>query len=498
MSNPKSVVGSNNIADTDDYGAEFEAQRGGYKVTVRVKVPKSSRLLDDILELVEANGGHVGGTSTHATEGDFKIRDIMLIAKDSEHAKKLLAAMDQVQHVEVVAASDRTFLMHMGGKISVSPSRSITTLDDLSMIYTPGVARVCTAIKDNPKIARNFTIKGKMVAVITDGSRVLSLGDIGPIASLPVMEGKAALFKRFGNVDAFPLPLDTKDTEEIIATIKRVAPAFGAINLEDIASPRCYEVEERLKKELDIPVFHDDQHGTAIVVAAAAKNAAKLTKKRLGTMKVVVCGVGAAGMACAEMLLAMGVKNLIGFNVTGALHKDRTDLTAQERWLAEHSNPKNFKGSLEEALKGADMFLGLSAAGAIKAEWLSKMKKNAICFALANPTPEVLPKDAKQYVAVMATGGSNYPNQINNALVFPGIFRGALDSQVTDITYEMQLAAAHALAAVVSKAELDFDKIIPSVFEQAAHDAVAEAVRTVAKRNQLGRYAPQPQSGSAK
>jgi len=469
-----------------------ETEKAGYTVTVRVQVVKGARLLDEIMELVEAAGGTIGSVTPvrnkHGEQETHNLRDIRFTVTDSEHGEQVIAQMKQLQNVEVVAASDRTFLMHLGGKITISPCSEIKTDDTLSMIYTPGVARVCTAIYKDPSKARSLTIKGKSVAVITDGSRVLGLGNIGPLASLPVMEGKAALFKRFGNVDAFPLPLATQDTEEIIRTIKAVAPVFGAINLEDIASPRCYEIEERLKHELDIPVFHDDQHGTAVVVAAATKNAARLTKKRLSTMKVVVVGVGAAGMACAELILALGVKNLIGFNIKGAVHRDRTDLTAQEAQFAQKSNPRNFKGTIEEALVGADMVLGLSIGGSIKPVWLAKMKKNAICFALANPVPEVLPKDAKPYVAVMATGGSNYPNQINNALVFPGIFRGALDAEVSDISYEMQLEAAHALAGVVSKAELDYDKIIPSVFDETAHAAVAEAVRRVAKRNKLGRY----------
>ncbi|HEY9776329.1 MAG TPA: NADP-dependent malic enzyme [Planktothrix sp.] len=514
MTNSEIESIENHDACADQCGTEYDAHKGGYKITVRVKVPKASRQLDSILELAQAAGGHIGGIVPQTPEEGFKIHDIMLIVKDSSHGEELVEQIKKLSDVQVVAASDRTFLMHLGGKITVSPKRPIRNLDDLSMIYTPGVARVCKAISLDPSKARTLTIKGNTVAVFTDGSRILALGNIGPEAGLPVMEGKAALFKRFGDVDAFPIAVDgnidplinvikhfypqfdasAKDVQEklraelLIMVARAVAPNFGAINLEDIASPRCYEVEDRLHKELPIPVMHDDQHGTAIVVAAATKNAAKLTRKRLATMKVVVCGVGAAGMACAEMILALGVKNLIGYNVNGPLHKGRTDLTPQERWLADHSNPRNFTGTIEEALKGADMFLGLSAAGAIKAEWLSKMKKNAICFALANPVPEVLPKDAKPYVAVMATGGSNYPNQINNALVFPGVFRGALDSQISDITYEMQLEAAHALAAVVTKDELDFDKIIPSVFEQKAHDAVAEAIRRVAKRNSVGRF----------
>jgi malate dehydrogenase (oxaloacetate-decarboxylating) len=495
MSHEKKFDGIvNDVEGVDQIDADHAAHTGGYKVTVRLQVAKATRLLDDVTDVVEALGGTVGGLvavrNSDAAARGMNVRDVLIVVKDSEHAEQVITELKKLQNVEVIASSDRTFLVHLGGKISISPSRQIRNLDDLSMVYTPGVARVCMAIQKDPSKARTLTIKGKTVAVITDGSRVLGLGNIGPLASLPVMEGKAALFKRFANVDAFPIPLATQNTEEIIATIKALAPVFGAINLEDIASPRCYEVEERLKKELDIPVFHDDQHGTAIVVAAGVKNAAKLTRKRMSTMKVVVCGVGAAGMACAEMLLAMGVKNLIGFNINGAVHRDRTDLTPQERAFAQKSNPKNFKGTIEQALKGADMFLGLAAAGAIKAEWLSKMKKSAICFALANPVPEVTPKEARPYVTVMATGSSRYPNQINNALVFPGIFRGALDAQVTDITYEMQLEAAHALADVLPKSELDFDKIIPSVFEDSAHEAVAEAVRRVAKRNGLGRYKP--------
>jgi len=465
----------------------------GYKVTVRLQIPKASHLLDEVLERVEAAGGQVGGTATINSAKDSgsacKIRDVMIVTRGSQHAEEIVNEIRKIKDIIVGPVSDDTFLLHIGGKIAVVPLHPVRSIHQLGMVYTPGVSWVCDAIFKDPDKARSLTIKGKTVAVITDGSRVLAMGNIGPLAALPVMEGKSALFKQFGDVDAFPICLNTQNTEEIISACKWIAPVFGAINLEDIASPRCYEVEERLKKELNIPVFHDDQHGTAIAVAAATKNAARLTKKRLSSMKVVTIGVGAAGMACAKMLIAMGVKNLIGFNKDGAVHCGRTDLTEQEKWLAANSNPKGFKGSIEKALKGADMVLGLSVAGAIKAEWLAKMKKNAICFALANPVPEVLPKDAKPYVAVMATGGSNYKNQINNALVFPGIFRGALDAQVSEITYEMQLEAAHALAAVVSKEDLDYDKIIPAVFEPAAHEAVAEAVRRVAKRNGLGRYA---------
>lgn len=480
---------SGNKPEPEDSQLLEHGAHRGYTVTVRLKYPKAVGLIDKVVNVVEAAGAHLGAIDPVRVENGFALRDVTIHANDTVHGDAVVEQLKHLDGVEVVAASDSTFLMHLKGKITIQPRHQINNRQDLSQAYTPGVARVCMAIHKTPSKAYSLTIKGNSVAVVTDGSRILSLGDIGPVAGLPVMEGKAVLFQKFGGVDAFPLPLATKDTEEIIRTIKAIAPAFGAINLEDIASPRCYEIEERLRKELDIPVLHDDQDATAIVVLAATLNAAKLTKKKLSKMKVVVCGVGAAGMACCEMLLAAGVKNLIGYNVKGAVYRGRTDLTPQEQWLAEHSNPRNFKGTIQQALKGADMFLGLSVEGAIKAEWLSKMKKNAICFALANPVPEVLPKDAKPYVVVMATGGSNYANQINNALVFPGFFRGALDARIPYFTDEMKMEAAKALAACITDEELDYDYIVPSVFEPRAHQAVAAAVRRVALQQGLARAA---------
>lgn len=451
-------------------------------LTIRMKIRRGGVGLHKVLETIASCGGDTDGIDIPSSDNEFVVRDVTVLLRTSDQAQPMVEALKALPDVEVQHVSDRTFLAHLGGKIGMVTRRDIKTRDDLSMVYTPGVARVCKAIAADQNLAYSLTLKGRTVAVVTDGSRVLSLGNIGPLASLPVMEGKAALFKRFADVDAFPLPLNTQDVEELIRTIKAIAPSFSAINLEDIASPGCYEIEDRLREELDIPVFHDDQHATAIVVLAATINAAKLTKKRLRNMKVVVSGVGAAGMACCKVLLAAGVKNLIGYNVGGAVYNGRDGLTVQEQWLAEHSNPKGFKGSMKDALKGADMFLGLSVAGVIKAEDLAVMRKDPIVFALANPEPEVSPLEAKPYVRVMATGGSDYPNQINNVLVFPGIFRGAIDARVPNITEEMKMEAARALAAVIPASERDEDYIIPSVFDPRAHKAVADAVRRVAER----------------
>lgn len=453
-----------------------------YSLTIRLKIRRGGVGLHTVLETIATAGGDTDGIDKPGSDNEFVTRDITVLLRNSEHGEEVVRLLTALPDVEVQHVSDRTFLMHLGGKIDIVPRREVKTRDDLSMIYTPGVARVCKAIAADPSKASSLTMKGNMVAVISDGSRVLSLGDIGPLAGLPVMEGKAVLFKRFGGVNAFPLVIDAHDPEEIIKVIKAVAPGFSAINLEDIASPGCYIIEDRLRDELDIPVFHDDQHATAIVVLAATINAAKLTRKQLRNLKVVVSGVGAAGMACCKLLLAAGVRNLIGYNIGGAIHKGRSGLTAQEQWLAEHSNPKQFTGSMQEALKGADMFLGLSVAGVIKAEDLAVMRRDPIVFALANPDPEVSPLEAKPYVRVMATGGSDYPNQINNALVFPGIFAGAIEARVPNITDEMKMEAARALAAVITADEREEDYIIPSVFDPRAHKAVAEAVIRVAQR----------------
>jgi malate dehydrogenase (oxaloacetate-decarboxylating) len=390
-------------------------------------------------------------------------------------------AVESLDEVRVINTSDRTFLVHLGGKIEVRSKQQIRTRDDLSMVYTPGVARVCQAIYQDPERAFNLTIKRNTVAVVSDGTAVLGLGDIGPRAAMPVMEGKAALFKQFGGVDAFPICLDTKDTDEIIDTVKRIAPAFGGINLEDISAPRCFEIEERLKRDLDIPVFHDDQHGTAVVVLAALLNSLKIVDKRIEDLRIVVSGVGASGVACAKIMMAAGATNIVGCDSKGVVHRGREGLNASKQWYAEHTNPEGRTGSLSDVMEGADLFLGLSAPGVLSVEDLEKMNDDPIVFAMANPEPEIRPEAAFGKVRIMATGRSDYPNQINNVLCFPGIFRGALDIRAREITEDMKLAAAEAIAAVIPEENVNEDYIIPSVFDERVAPAVAEAVAQAGK-----------------
>jgi malate dehydrogenase (oxaloacetate-decarboxylating) len=382
--------------------------------------------------------------------------------------------------------TDRTFLMHVGGKIEQRNKLPVRTRDDLSMAYTPGVARVCTAIAEDRDKAFQYTIKRNTVAVVSDGSAVLGLGDIGPEAAMPVMEGKAVLFKEFGGVDAFPICLDSQDPDAIVQAVKLIAPGFGGINLEDISAPRCFEIEERLKRELGIPVFHDDQHGTAVVTLAALLNAAKLTGKRLEDLDVLVVGLGAAGIAVTKILLQAGVSRVIGCDSRGALHTDREDyqdgsMPPMKRWFAEATNPERRAGGPGDVIDGADLFVGLSGAHVMPPEALARMARDAMVFAMANPTPEVTPEQAAPYVRVIATGRSDYPNQINNVLCFPGIFRGALDVRAREITEEMKMAAARGIASIVADDELREDYIIPSVFNRDVADAVAAAVADQAK-----------------
>jgi malate dehydrogenase (oxaloacetate-decarboxylating) len=452
-------------------------------LTVRLKINDEPEMLGQVTTVIGTFNASVAALDVvqEAVDG-FTVWDVTINIDSPENGQLLVDALKSTAGCQVVNFSDRTFRAHLGGKIEVVGRNPVKTRDDLSMVYTPGVARVCRAIEADPAKVYSLTMKGTTILIVTDGSRILSLGNIGPKAGLPVMEGKAALFKQFGNVNAVPICLDVHQPDEIVSVVKAIAPAYGGINLEDIASPGCWEIERRLQAELDIPVFHDDQHGTAVVVLAATINAARLVKKQLRNLRVVVSGVGAAGMACSNLLLAAGVKHLTGFNRDGAVFRGRTDLNAEEEKLAQVSNPKNFRGTLREALKGADMFLGLSVAGVIDAQDLAFMRRDAIVFALANPEPEVNPEAAAPYVRVMATGGSEHPNQINNALVFPGIFRGALDCRVRDITQEMQVEAARSLAAVIPAGKLRADYIIPSVFNPAVHKAVADAVCRVAQR----------------
>jgi malate dehydrogenase (oxaloacetate-decarboxylating) len=435
-------------------------------------------------------GGSLGAIDIKAVTKTHKIRDITLQARDEAHGESIVEHLKTLGIVDVLNVSDRTFLMHLGGKIRITSKSPVVTRDDLSMVYTPGVGRVCMAIHKDPAKAYKLTIKANTVAIVSDGTAVLGLGDIGPEAAMPVMEGKAMLFKEFANVDAFPICLDTKDTEEIIRTVKNIAPGFGGINLEDISAPRCFEIEARLKKELNIPVFHDDQHGTAVVVLAALTNAMKLVHKEIKDLKIVVTGVGAAGVACSKMMMAAGATNLIGFDRTGAIHKGRTNMNYMKQWFAENTNPAGFTGTVKEALEGADLFLGLSGPGVIEPEDLAKMNKDAIVFAMANPTPEVMPEEAAPYVRIMATGRSDYPNQINNVLCFPGIFRGALDCLATDINDEMTLAAAAAIAGAIPPEELAEDYIIPGVFDRRVATAVAAAVVKAAIETGVARRIP--------
>jgi malate dehydrogenase (oxaloacetate-decarboxylating) len=426
--------------------------------------------------------GDLGAIDLVRVTHEHSVRDVTCAAADAEHGQRIVDAVRAVPGVSIQHVSDRTFLMHLGGKIEVRNKVPIKTRDDLSMAYTPGVARVCLAIADDVSRARALTIKQNTVAVVTDGTAVLGLGDIGPEAAMPVMEGKAMLFKEFAGIDAWPLALNTKDTDEIIAVVKAIAPGFGGINLEDIAAPRCFEIEGRLRHELDIPVYHDDQHGTAVVVLAGLLNAAKLVRKRMDELRVVLVGVGAAGVAVSRLLLEAGVTDIIGCDRNGALYAGKRGLTGIKKWYAKHTNPDGFRGTAEEALRGADVFIGVSGPGAVSVDAVRSMADDAIVFAMANPIPEVPPEEIAGVARVIATGRSDYPNQINNVLCFPGMFRGALDSQATTITEEMNLAAARAIAGVISEDELHEDYVIPSVFNKAVVEHVATAVADAAIR----------------
>ncbi len=461
-----------------------------YSLTLRLSISNTPGSLGRVTSMIGELGGDLGAIDIKGVTKTRKIREITLQARDEAHGESIVEHLKTLGIVDVLSVFDRTFMMHQGGKIRINSKVPLLTRDDLSMAYTPGVARVCMAIHNNPDKAYKLTIKANTVAIVSDGTAVLGLGDIGPQAAMPVMEGKAMLFKEFGNVDAFPICLDTKDTEEIIRTVKNIAPAFGGVNLEDISAPRCFEIEERLKREMNIPVFHDDQHGTAVVVLAALTNALKLVKKDIKHLKIVVTGIGAAGVACSKIIMAAGASNIIGFDRTGAIHKGRTNLNYMKQWFAEHTNPQGFTGSVKEAMVGADLFLGLSGPGVIEPSDLGKMNRDAIVFAMANPTPEVMPEEAAPYVRIMATGRSDYPNQINNVLCFPGIFRGALDCGATDINEEMKLAAAAAIADTITPEELTEDYIVPGVFDKRVATAVAAAVVKAAIATGVARKTP--------
>ena len=451
-----------------------------YSVSIRIEVDHKPGSLGRVATAIGDAGGNIAALDIVEVVGDRMTRDVTVFAVDDNHVLQICNALDSIEGVVVRGTSDRVFLMHEGGKIAVHSKIPLHNRDDLSMAYTPGVARVCNAIAARPAEVHRYTIKKNTVAIVTDGTAVLGLGDIGPEAALPVMEGKALLFKEFAGVDAFPICLRVSSAEELVETVERLAPVFGGINLEDVAAPRCFEVEERLKKSLDIPVFHDDQHGTAVVVLAALTNALKVVDKRMEDLKVVMAGVGAAGVAITKILLQAGVPNVIGVDRKGAIYEGRADLDASKQWFAENTNPEMRRGSLHEVMPGADVFVGVSGPGLLKRDDLRVMHDDPIVFALANPDPEISPEEAEGLVAVMATGRSDYANQINNVLCFPGIFRGALDAGATSITENMKLAAASAIAASVPDEELSAGYIVPSVFNMRVVELVAAAVADAA------------------
>jgi malate dehydrogenase (oxaloacetate-decarboxylating) len=450
-------------------------------ITVRLLVQARPTAVSELTTTIEQAGGVV--TALDVTQsGHSRIGvDLTCATRGEDHAKTITEALGGLAGVVVERVSDRTFLMHLGGKLSIETKMPIRNRDDLSMVYTPGVARVCEAIAARPSDARNLTIKRNTIAVVTDGTAVLGLGDLGPLAALPVMEGKAALFKKFAAIDAFPIALDTTDPDEIVRTVVAIAPVFAGINLEDISAPRCFEVERRLRDALDIPVFHDDQHGTAIVALAALTNALTVVGKQLPDVRIAMSGAGAAGTAVLRLLLAAGAKDVVVSDVDGIVHKDRPGLDDALQWTAEHTNPRHVTGTLRDALVGSDVFIGLSAPGILTGEDIATMADDAIVFAMANPRPEVDPDEAAAHATIVGTGRSDWANQINNVLAFPGVFRGLLDAQSTTINDEMLLAAARALAAVVAPSELNPTYIVPSVFNTEVTTRVAAAVEQAAR-----------------
>jgi malate dehydrogenase (oxaloacetate-decarboxylating) len=452
-----------------------------YSITVRLEVPAGGSAISSLTTCVEKVGGVVTALDVTASGHDRLRIDVTCAASDTAHADRIVEALRALEGVAVHKVSDRTFLMHLGGTIQMETKHPIRNRDDLSMIYTPGVARVCQAIVANPEDARRLTVKRNSVAVVTDGSAVLGLGNIGPAAALPVMEGKAALFKRFAGIDAWPLCLDTQDPDTIVEIVRAVSPGFAGINLEDISAPRCFEIERRLRDILDIPVFHDDQHGTAIVVLAALTNALRVVNKELADVRVVMSGAGAAGTAILRLLLEAGVQDVVVADVEGVVHTGRPGLHESLRWVAEVTNKAGLTGTLRDAMDGADVFVGVSAPNVIDGSDVARMAPDAIVFALANPVPEIDPAVAREHARVVATGRSDYPNQINNVLAFPGVFRGLLDASAHTIDDSLLVAAAEAIASAVSAGELNANYIIPSVFNADVHTAVAAAVRAAAE-----------------
>ena len=461
-----------------------------FSAIVRIEAPTTLGTFAQIASKIAELGGRIGAVDVSRVGTKRAIRDISVDVADEAHLQAVVAAISTVEGVRIIHVTDRTFLAHLGGKIEVNPKQPVTNREVLSRVYTPGVARVSLALAEDPSKAYSLTVKRNMVAIVSDGTAVLGLGDVGPYAALPVMEGKAMLFKQFAGVDAFPICLDTKDPEEIVKTVLYIAPVFGGVNLEDISSPRCYEIERRLIEALEMPVMHDDQHGTAIVILAALINALKVVHKRIEDVRIVILGIGAAGSACAKILLSAGAGDVVGVDRNGALVPgwDYSG-NAMMQWVADHSNKERRSGPLSTVLEGADVFIGLSAPNILNVDDLKRMAKDPIVFAMANPLPEIAPDVAEPYVAVMGTGRSDYPNQINNLLAFPGVFRGALDARARCINEPMKLAAAHAIASVIAPDELSSEYIIPSVFDSRVVEAVSKAVANAAQESGVARRA---------
>src|SRR5262245_43520471 len=477
----------------------INAPSASYSVTVRLEIENKPGMLGKITSAIGKAGGDIGAIDLVEVGRTTITRDLSVKASDERHAQQVVEKIRAVSGVRVVNVSDRTFLMHLGGKIEVNGKIAVKTRDDLSMAYTPGVARVCMAIHQDPEKAYALTIERYCVAVVTDGTAVLGLGDTGPNGAQPVMEGKALIFKEFAGVDAFPLCLATKDVDEIVTIVKAISPVFGGINLEDISAPRCFEIEERLQRDLEIPVFHDDQHGTAVVVLAALLNALKVVRTRLSDVRIVFTGVGASGIATAKLLMKAGAKHIIGCDRAGAIYRGRTEnMNSMKEWFAQHTNPKRLRGTAGDALVDADVFIGLSGPGVVGLKDIKAMRRDPIVFAMANPIPEIQPEEAGPHVKVMATGRSDYPNQINNSCCFPGFFRGMLDVRARRVNDQMKLAAAHALAELVGRAELDPEYITPSMFDRRVVPAVAEAVSEAAVRSGVARRRPRTAGGRAR
>ncbi len=460
----------------------------GVSLILRIRLENVPGRFGEVASAIGAAGGNIGAIDIVRADRRSIVRDVTVQVRDAGEGSRVVEAVRAVPGVEVINVSDRTFLLHLGGKIEVRPRVPVKNRDDLSMVYTPGVGRVAQAIHEDPEKAFTLTIKRNTVAVVTDGSAVLGLGNLGPLAAMPVMEGKCLLFKQLAGVDAFPICLATQDPEEIVRVVEAIAPGFGGINLEDISSPRCFAIEEALRRTLDIPVFHDDQHGTAVVVLAGLLNALKIVGKRLEDITAVVVGIGAAGVACTRMLQAAGVRNIIGCDRAGALYRGRPGLDhGVKRWYAEHTNPEGRRGALADVIAGADFFLGVSGPGVLTADHIRKMARDPIVFALANPIPEIDPEEAYPLARVVATGRSDYPNQINNCLCFPGLFKGALEVRAREVNDAMKLAAAQAIAGVVSPDELSEEYIIPTVFNRRVVEQVSAAVARAAEETGVAR-----------